>query len=363
MAQFSPRKTAALFLSTIFICPLNKLVADSFDKLLIDKLIEADHWKQARILVQQRLKTSPNDPRAYYWLSKVEENFDNVEAAVEPAERAVALDDKVADYHAQAAEVYALMAQRTSLLKQVNYVRKMNREIDDALELDSRNVDALLVSAVFHWRAPVLAGGDRKKALDLTDQIVSFSPAWGYLAQARLFQDEDLGRTQTALEYAAAVTPAHYLAKISLAQFYVTKLRSPRLTDAAKLARAAMAMDTSRTAAYSVLARVYAAEGRFDDLDALLTQAEKANAQDLSPYFFAAETLAGANQEPSRAERYLRRYLSQAPEGRAPGLPEARTLLAQVAPKPGRSAQAEPVFPSAARLRDDRNPKDRGSGL
>jgi tetratricopeptide (TPR) repeat protein len=353
MPQFTPRKTAAIFLSTIFLCPLTYLVADTFDQLLIDKLIEADHWKQARVLVQQRLQTNPNDPRAYYWLSKVEQNFSNIEAAIEPAEKAVALDDRVADYHAQAAEVYALMAQRGNVLKQVNYVRKMHREIDLALALDSRNLDAMLVSAVFYWKAPTLAGGDRQKALDLTTRIVSFNPTWGYLAQARLFQDEDLSRTQTALENAAATMPANYMAKMSLAQFYVTKSRPPRLTDAARLARAAIEMDPSRVAAYNILGRVYAAEGRYGDLDALLVQAEKSNPEDLSPYYFAAETLVEEKQQPERAERYLRRYLNQTPEGRAPGLPEARTLLAQTAQKPGRSAQTDSRLPKA----------DQGRGL
>lgn len=353
MLLFSPRKTAAFFLSALCLSPLTHLLGATFDKLLIDKLIEADHWKQARVLVQQRLKASPSDPRAYYWLSKVEENFNNVEAAVDPAEKAISLDDRIADYHAQAAEVYALMAQRGNVLKQVNYIRKMRHEIDLALALDSRNLDALLVSAVFYWKAPSMAGGDRKKALELTNQIVSFNPAWGYLAQARLFQDEDIGRTQKALENAAAAAPANYTAKTSLALFYITKLHAPRPTDSAKLARAAISIDPSRSAAYNILARVYAVEGRYDELDALLAEAEKSNADDLSPYYFAAETLVEEKQEPQRAERYLRRYITQMPEGRAPGLPEARTLLAQAAQKPGRPSQASSLFPKA----------DQGRGL
>ena len=348
MIVFAPRKAAVIFLSAVLAIPLARLAADTFEKLPVDQLIDQDHWKRARGLVAERLRANPNDARANYWSSKIAENFNDVDGSVAPAERAVALDGGTADYHAQLAEVYALMAQKAGLLKQINYVRKLRHELDTALEIDHNNLDALLVSTMFHWRAPAVAGGDKKKALELTEEIIRVNPSWGYLAQAKLYQDDDLRLTRNALENAVRAQPPNYLARTSLAEFYCTKSNPPRLTDAEKLAKAALAQDPSRAGAYRMLAFVYAAEDRDEDLDATLAAGEKACPDDLSPYYYAAKALIDGDKDAARAERYLRRYLSQPPEARAPGWPEAKTLLAQATHKELRTISQVLWFPLVA---------------
>jgi cytochrome c-type biogenesis protein CcmH/NrfG len=351
MITSAPRKAAVLFLCALPLCallsiPLAHLAADTVDKLPVDKLIEQDHWKRARGIVSERLRANPNDARSNYWYSKIAENFNDLDGAMPPAEKAVSLDGATPDYHAQLAEIYALMAQKAGLLKQISYVRKLRREVDAALELDHHNLDALLISTMFYWRAPALAGGDRKKALELTEEIIRVYPSWGYLAQARLFQDEDLRRTQDALEKAARVQPPNYLALTSLAEFYVTKLNPPRLTDAAKLAKVAIAQDGTRAGAYRILALVFATEEQQDELAATLVAAEKADPDDLSPYYYAAKAMLDSGQDNGSAERYLRRYLSQPPEARSPSWPEARVLLAQATRKDkGNISQAALILP------------------
>ena len=79
--------------------------------------------------------------------------------------------------------------------------------------------------------------------------------------------------------------------------------------------------------AYDLLARVYAATRRWADLDAILGQSEKAVPDDFAPYYQAANILIQDGSDRPRATAYLRKYLSQEPEGRQPTRAQAQSLL------------------------------------
>jgi tetratricopeptide (TPR) repeat protein len=312
----------------------------------LEQLADADHWKKVRALSQERLQRNPNDARAYYQLSKAAVSFGEPEDGIEPIEKALKLDGSQSEYHAEAAEVYARMAKRAGLVKQVVYLHRLKHELEQAFAIDPRNLDALLVQMMFDWKAPSVVGGDRRKAFEVVDELKAAHPVWGYLAEAKLVQDEDRSRTQHALERAANLEPNFYLAQSLLAEFYGKTAH--RFSDAERLAKRSIQIDRSRSAAYSVLARVYAAEGKYSELDQVLKEAEAQNPDDLSPYYFAAQTLVDTKGDVGRAEQFTRKYLSQSPEGRAPGLPEARELLASI-PKPAASHSASGAKPSANR--------------
>lgn len=330
----TPRRGAAIFVWLLV------AAVPVFSSDPVDQLIDADHWKKAHALSEQRLKMNPDDARAAYGLSKVEENFGHLDVALPLAEKAVGLDKASADFHAQLAEVYAKMADESNMMRGLIYVRRMRRELDAALAIDPHNLDALLVDMMFSWKAPSLAGGDKRKAVEIAERLKSFNPAWGNLAEARLFQDQDSGRSQRALERAGEVRPALYRAKVLLAEFYVTKLN--RLEDAERIAKEAEQMAPDRAGAYTVLARVYAMRRHFHELAETLAEAEKRDPEDLSPYYFAAKTLAMHGSDPVLIEQFARKYLSQPTEARAPELEAARTLLASV---PKLQATREPNKP------------------
>jgi tetratricopeptide (TPR) repeat protein len=204
----------------------------------------------------------------------------------------------------------------------------MHREIDAALAIDPNNVNALLVEAVFDWRAPGVVGGGRQKSLAVINRLKSISPLWSDLVEARLFQDEDRNRTEEALQAAANLTPPFYRARILLADFYASGSDTAEWPEAERIAKECLQEYPDRAGAYTALAKLYAAQGRTSDLNALLSQAEENVPDDLSPFYFAAKILLDRNRDPERAETYLRKYLGQAPEASEPEPSAARTLLA-----------------------------------
>jgi len=333
-----------LILSSSFLFAVDKPSA-------VDLLMEAGHWKQISRLAAGRLRANSQDAQAHCWLAKTKLSYNDIEGAIAEAEKAVAIDGGNAAYHAQLAEAYALMADKSSAIKGAVYVHKMNHELEAALALNPRQVDALLVQMMFCWKAPALAGGNRQRALSIADNIVSFLPSWGYLAHARMLagKGED-AKLESYLKKAAQADPGMLRPKLWLAEFYCFQAQAKRPDLAEREARQALAIDASAGPAYKVLAHVYASERRWADLDRVIAQSEAAAPEDLSPLHSAAEALIETGQDFQRAERYLQKYMTQPPEGHQPTHAEAHWLLADLYKREGRKSDAVRELQAALRL-------------
>jgi tetratricopeptide (TPR) repeat protein len=293
-----------------------------------DSLMEAGHYKRARVLVAARLRTNPNDSYALFVDSKIKQSFGDFPGAIASAERSVALEPHNADYHAQLAELFALSADQASWLKGINLVHMMKREIAASLAIAPKHTDTLLVSMMFCLQAPKFVGGDKRKARAIAGEIVQNDPNWGYLAEARLLENSgDDAHLEGLLKQAVEVNPTHYRAWFELGRFYCCAAIHKNFPRAESTSRHALEIDSGRVGAYDLLARVYAATRRWADLDAILAQSVKAVPDDFAPYYQAANTLIQDGTDRPRATAYLRKYLSQEPEGRQPTRAQAQSLL------------------------------------
>ena len=118
------------------------------------------------------------------------------------------------------------------------------------------------------------------------------------------------------LRRAAEVRPASYKALAALGKALSAERREDPAVD--DVGRRAVALDPGRIEGYCILAEVYARRGDWPALEATFAAAESAVPDDATPYYRAAEVLIGEQREPGRAERYLRAYLAQEPEGNQP---------------------------------------------
>ena len=291
-------------------------------------LIEAGHYKRARTVVEARLREYPDDAYALYLGSKIKQSFGDLPGAIVLAERAVVLEPRSADCHSQLAEVYAYTADQSSWLRGLRYVRLMKREVAAALAIEPRHTDTLLVSMMFYLSAPRLAGGDKPRAQAIAGEILINDPRWGYLAQARLLENSgDDARLERLLQKAVSVDPSHYRALFELARFYCCVAVQKHLAAAERISRQAIQIDPRRVGAYDILARIYASERRWVELESTLSESEQSVPDDLAPFYQAAKILIRDGSDGSRAAAYLRKYLSQEPEGREPTRSQAQSLL------------------------------------
>jgi Tfp pilus assembly protein PilF len=310
-----------------------------------EKLIEGGHWKRARSVV-----AAPHDALSNFLLSQIRAAFGDRTTPLTLAEKAVALDGRTAKYHRQIAEVLGITAQHAGSIQQLFLARRFRREIDAALSLDPRDLQSLRDLLEFYLLAPGIAGGDQHKASEVAGRIAGIDAIEGLLAVARIaeFQKQAAAREEK-LRQAAESQPPRYKAHIALAQFYLESGHS-NLSAAEAQARAATNLDPGRVDGYALLAAIYADRGAWSELDATLAAAIREVPDDPVPHYRAAERLLAAGRDPIRAERYLRVYLAQEPEGNQPSASEARWRLGLALQAKGSAADALAEFKESVRL-------------
>jgi tetratricopeptide (TPR) repeat protein len=316
-------------------------------------LAEHGHWKRLKALIEPRAAANPNDAEAQWLLSRVRLAYRDADGALAPAEKAVALDAKNADYRWQLAQVVGEQASSASVFKQLGLAKRFKREAEAVLAMDPRHTGAMTGLMEFYYRAPGIAGGDKKKAEQMPAQIMAIDKVDGYLAKVRLMSRMEPQPPAPQFEqvYVEAVTadPSRYEPHINLASIYASGA-APRWELAEKEASIARKMDADRTAPYSILAAVYAISERWTELDAILAEAEKKIPDNLSPYLRASSTLVYGNKDLPRAERYARKYLSQEPEPTASSLAVGHWRLALALEKQGKKTEAIAELQAAVKM-------------
>ena len=327
-----------------------------------ERLIEAGHWKQARAVVQTGSQDSPN---TWFLSSQICHAFGDHCSAEALAQKAVALAPQVARYHRQLAEVQGVMAQRAGIFQQLGLARTFRREIDIAIRLDPKDVQARHDLLEFFLLAPGILGGDVKKAEDAAREICQFDAAEGYRAKARIAEfRKDWAQVEEMLRHASEVRPPSYRARVELAKFYLRPEHGNE-SAAVAMAESAVELDPTRIDGYSILASILTARGEWVPLDSLLSRAANQVPDDPTPYFRAADVLLGGRRELEKAERYFRQYVSQEPEGNQPVAAEAHWKLGMVLRLLGEETKAigewrtavqlDPASPAQRELRKARN--------
>jgi tetratricopeptide (TPR) repeat protein len=318
-------------------------------------LIDQSHYKRAEPILAQRLKVNPNDAQTWYEMSKVSAAFERWDQAIPQAEKAVALAPQNAEFHAALADAIAsqLAASQAGMFTKVSLARRFRAEVDLALELDPNNLDATSDLLEYYLQAPAIVGGSVKKAADIADRMVRINPARGYLLRLEIatYEKKPASELEALVQQAIAADPKFYYARTQAANFYLTQ-GSAALAHAEDQAREAIRLDPGRIPAYTALATVYAQQARWTQLDATLADAQREVPDNLAPFYQAAKAILmnTQNQDLTRAEKYLRTYLSQPPEGNQPSLAAAHWRLGLVLEKQGRKQEAKQELQQSVNL-------------
>jgi tetratricopeptide (TPR) repeat protein len=324
----------------------------------LETLMQNGHWKRARVLAEAGYNTHPNDARAAWLLSRVRHQFQDGDDGVKYAELAIRLDPKVGAYHRALYEAYMDQIQKAAVFTRLGMIHKMRAELDTAALLAPKDPDTLTLEIVHLVNAPAMAGGDKKKAAEIANEMVKSDAAAGYLALARIARAEkEEGKLEGLYQKTVESDPKRYEARMALAAFYSA---APHQNFAAmeQHARAALDLNPDRIGAYRWLAFALASQKRFDEMSKVLARAEAAVPDDLSPFVFAARAMLGGGFELPKAETYLKKYLTETkePEAGAPPFAGAHWSLGLVYEKEGRRAEAKSELQTAVRLKPDFEP-------
>jgi tetratricopeptide (TPR) repeat protein len=278
-------------------------------------------------------------------------SFNDFDGALSLAQHAVDLDGKDSDFHLKLGQVFGEMAARASFFLAGSLAVKFRKEVEIAIQLDSRNLDALDSMMQFKFQAPGLMGGNKDEARALAEKITLLDASKGYLAHATLAElEKNPAQVEAYFLEAVQANPKNYSALMALAKFYCQPPHA-KYDEATKYAQSALQLDPTRIGAYGILARVFALQERWGDLEQILATAEKDVPDDLRPFYEAAQALLEVGKEFPRAEGYAKKYLSQEPEGEEPDNAEAHRLLGLVFEREGRKGEARAEIQTALRLR------------
>jgi tetratricopeptide (TPR) repeat protein len=316
-----------------------------------EALILSGHWKRARAILEPQVKAHPQDPRGSYLLAEVKMSFKDFYGALPLAQHAVDLDGKDSDFHLKLGQIFGEMAARASFLSAGLLVVKFRNEVEIAIELDSRNLEALDSMMQFKFQAPALMGGDKGEARALAEKITRLNACEGYLAHAELAElEKSPAQVEAYFLKAVQANPRNYAALTALSKFYSQPPRA-KYDEATKHAQYALQLDPKQIGAHWILARVFALQERWGDLEQILATSGINVPDDLRPFYEAAQALLEVGKEFPRAEGYAKKYLSQEPEGEEPDNAEAHRLLGLVFEREGRKDEARAEIQTALRLR------------
>lgn len=319
-----------------------------------ETLIEQQHYKQARRILEQRLRQNPKDLKATELLAKIDLEGKRNDDVIKIMQPLLAQAPNNAEYHVIVADAYGQKAsgENAGTFERMRYGRTMKKEGDTALSLDPKNTDALYGMIQFHLQAPGIVGGDKKKAHEYADRLVAIDPVKGNFVQAQIAaQEKQEALIEGFYQKALAANPKSYDALVRIGGFYAgEKHRDFQKSD--KYPREALQIDPGRANAYEILAQTLAFREKWTELDQLLAQAEKACPEDFIYYFQAGRILLNGKDN-ARAERYFRKYLTQEPEVGRPSWAHAHWRLGLVLEKEGKKDQARQEIETALKLNPD----------
>jgi tetratricopeptide (TPR) repeat protein len=315
-----------------------------------DALIEAGHGKRARAIIEGRYAANPNDPETLCLMSWLKQAQGDPAAATQFAEKAVAAAPNNPKYHYRLSEAVGEEAQKAGALKQIGLGRRFKKEVDTVLTLDPKHTGALNSLMEFYLHAPGIVGGDKKKAAEIPAQISAVDPVKGVFAEIDLARfEKQTDRVLPLYRKAVDLQPGSYDARVALGNALLgADLKNA--AEAEKQAREALRIDPTRIAAHGLLAVTLALQERWNEVDAALAQSEKDVPDNLAPYLRAANGCIAKGVDLPRAERYVRKYLSQDPELGFASHANARWRLGLALEKMGRKTEAIAEYETAVKL-------------
>ncbi len=318
-----------------------------------ESLLQAGHFKRLRAWAEPRVAANPNDAQAAYYLASAKEEFGDLDGAMPLAEKALALDSNNARYHLLVADICIEQGQKAGMFKGLSLAHRFREEASKAASLDPKYLAARESLMEFYFEAPGIAGGDKKKAWALADEIGKIDSVRGLLAQATLAgKEKNFVKQDTFYQQALANAPHDPRVLREAAEFYSSD-SGKKYDLAEKGALEAIKLGDDRIGPYVALAAAYANMERWKDLDAIMAQAERVFPDDFGAHYQAAKSLLLSGKDLPRAERYLRKYLTMEPEGGEPPWSAAHWRLGLVLEKEGKKQEAIAELQEAVLLQPD----------
>jgi tetratricopeptide (TPR) repeat protein len=143
---------------------------------------EKGEYQQAIEILKGTAASESNNGDLFVLLARAYLELNQYDAAVNSAEKAVAINPKNSEYHRWLGEAYGAKADHASMLSAYSLARKTQKEFAEAVEIDAHNFDAQQDLIEYDCTAPGMVGGGEEKALPLIEKLMAMDAAEGHYA-------------------------------------------------------------------------------------------------------------------------------------------------------------------------------------
>ncbi len=252
-----------------------------------------------RTAYEQALKALEEAPQAdalvYALAGQCHFHLEDFKRAVEDFEKVVAADPGNSEYYDWLGKAWGRRAENSSFLTAPRYATRARDAFEKAVELNSRNLEAVSDLFEYYLEAPGFLGGGKDKAAQLAETIKEVDRAEYHYLQARLAEKRK--------DFSAA--EEHYRAAAKFAPE-----QPGRLLD---------------------LAGFLSRQERYQQSETVFQDAEKLAPNDPKVVFARANAYVKAGRKLAEARRLLRQYIESDLTPEHPSRNEARKLLEKAA--------------------------------
>ena len=200
------------------------------------KAYESSDYTKAVLELQAAAAKEPQNGEIQLLLTKAYLELQERDAAINSAERAVAIDPKSSVYHEWLGRAYGEKADHSAMFAAMGYAKKTHREFEVAVQLDERNFAARQALIEFDCAAPGMVGGGEEKAKPEIEKLQGMDASeWHYAAGNCRRQKKDLAAADAEFALALESKPKSVDLIFDIGDYAVRRGQAERLAEVAKL--------------------------------------------------------------------------------------------------------------------------------
>lgn len=303
------RWCGALFLFTFVLPSLN---AQS-DIERGRELFKNKKYSEARTVFENILSQSSYNAEANYYLGSICLRADrDPDKAIEYLEKAIDAEPNNSLYHLVLSSALGNKAMQSNVIKQALLAPKIKNELEKAVELDPKSIEARSGLCQFYLMAPGIMGGSIEKAKQQAEAIRNLDAYRGYLVYASIYnREEDWDQAETYYKKAVAADPMKAAPYHQLGYLY---LKLNRNQEAVSHFLKMVEHDPDNANSYDSLGDGYLANGQLDEALNSYSKAVAIDPQFAPSVFNLAKCYEKKNMKPQAQENY-KRYVALVPSG------------------------------------------------
>lgn len=187
----------------------------------VQRLITGRKYNDARVQLEAQIKRAPNDDAAMHCMGRLLLEQDESSDAIDWFEKAVKINGRSAQHHLWLGLALRAEGGKAGMLRAAGFVGRMKTELEQALVLDPKLVEARYALLQLYAQAPAMMGGSIPKAREQAAELLKLNPIRGHIGDGFIAeQEKDYAAAEKEFLAAIAARPDSDVTYSAAGSFY-----------------------------------------------------------------------------------------------------------------------------------------------